>query len=308
MSDEFKGFLELTHTADSISELCGHELIRKSLEEKVQFSINNIETLSKKIRDKEQTEQQNCQDTNSVRSLKTNKSSICFSSSSRRSIMKTSKAAAAKVRLKFIEQEEKLKHELAILQCKREIDEAEAEVSAIQEIVDGDTGSQKISISDTSKQEIVQKFLDRETEEGNLKDQGEKVPSCDDKYVSCEKDTSPFREHLKRDLLLNSLTALDDRPETFISWKMKFKRLIEEIGANVTEELDHLTRWLGPTSKQQASNLQIANFHDEHEAKRKIWQRLEERYGAPELITESIRIRIEKFPKVRVEDCDKLFE
>lgn len=66
----------------------------------------------------------------------------------------------------------------------------------------------------------------------------------------------------------------------------------------VTEELDLLSRWLGSESKWQALRIQMSNSHNERIALKKIWERLDERFGAPEQVTESLRSRLDKFPKV----------
>ena len=83
---------------------------------------------------------------------------------------------------------------------------------------------------------------------------------------------------------------------------------MKELQVTPTEELDLLKRWLGPDSKRQAASIRVANSHDESLAVERIWQRLDERYGSPEQVLESINNRLYKFPKISVGQKDKLYE
>ena len=91
-------------------------------------------------------------------------------------------------------------------------------------------------------------------------------------------------------------------------WKASFQSIITELEATSSEQLDLLCRYLGNDSSKQAASLRAANFHDENGAVQKIWDRLDMRYGAPELLVSSIRERLDKFPKILPKDTDKLYE
>ena len=88
----------------------------------------------------------------------------------------------------------------------------------------------------------------------------------------------------------------------------KFPKYYTELEATSSEQLDLLCRYLGNDSSKQAASLRAANFHDENGAVQKIWDRLDMRYGAPELLVSSIRERLDKFPKILPKDTDKLYE
>ena len=69
-----------------------------------------------------------------------------------------------------------------------------------------------------------------------------------------------------------------------------------------------LCRWLGPKSSRQATSLRTANCHDESVAVKKIWERLDNRYGAPELMLLAVQDRLERFPRLTPKDNIKLYE
>jgi hypothetical protein len=75
-----------------------------------------------------------------------------------------------------------------------------------------------------------------------------------------------------------------------------------------TKELDLLTRWLGPESTRQVLSLRSSNWHDEMQGLVNIWERLDERYGCPELVEVSLIERLDQFPNLAGKDCKKLYE
>ncbi|CAC5372170.1 unnamed protein product [Mytilus coruscus] len=75
-----------------------------------------------------------------------------------------------------------------------------------------------------------------------------------------------------------------------------------------SEKLDLLNRYLGPQSKRHAASLRGANSHNENQAVVKIWQRLDERYGAPESIAAALKDSLDQFKKNNNTEYDKLYE
>ncbi|VDI37854.1 Hypothetical predicted protein [Mytilus galloprovincialis] len=105
------------------------------------------------------------------------------------------------------------------------------------------------------------------------------------------------------------MSQFDDKPEKYCSWKRSFQNIMKELDATSPEELDLLNKWLGPQSKNQASSLRVANVHDETRGlEKKIWERLDERYGAPESVAASLKERLDRFPKIKNNEYDKLYE
>ena len=54
---------------------------------------------------------------------------------------------------------------------------------------------------------------------------------------------------LKKDLLLHRFTAFDDSAQNYTVWKVGFVNILKELKVSPIEELDLLTKWLGPESK-----------------------------------------------------------
>ncbi|XP_021358095.1 uncharacterized protein LOC110453467 [Mizuhopecten yessoensis] len=113
---------------------------------------------------------------------------------------------------------------------------------------------------------------------------------------------------MKKDLILSRLSQFNDRSERYFVWKSSFMNISKELEVNPPEELDLLCRWLGPASSIQANSLRAANYSNEAEAVRKIWDRLNERYGAPELVVQAFHQRLENLPKLANKDCVKIYE
>ena len=113
---------------------------------------------------------------------------------------------------------------------------------------------------------------------------------------------------LKKDLLISRLTRFDDQPQTFIFWKAQFEEIMKELEATNTEELDLLTKWLGPTSSKYAASIRSSNVSNPAEALRKIWERLNERFGSPELLESMLMSKLSVFPKLTNRDNVKLYD
>ncbi|KAK3108867.1 hypothetical protein FSP39_017555 [Pinctada imbricata] len=114
---------------------------------------------------------------------------------------------------------------------------------------------------------------------------------------------------LKKDLVPQRMSKFDDDPSSYMVWKGTFRNVVAEVGANSFEQLDLLLRWLGPQSARQATSIRRANPNDANIALRKIWERLDERYGAPELIDATLRERLQNFPRITLpKDKQRLYE
>lgn len=53
---------------------------------------------------------------------------------------------------------------------------------------------------------------------------------------------------------------------------------------NPSEEMDLQVNWLGVQSRKFALGIKSANTHDPGKGLKRIWERLEERFGSPEMI------------------------
>ncbi|XP_061170421.1 uncharacterized protein LOC133179742 [Saccostrea echinata] len=103
---------------------------------------------------------------------------------------------------------------------------------------------------------------------------------------------------LKKDLLLTRLVNFNDRPESFASWKSSFQTVMRELGVNPNEEIDLLVKWLGPDSQKHALTLKMANISNPERGLHRIWNRLEERFGAAEMVESALKEKLNSFPRI----------
>ncbi|KAK2838870.1 hypothetical protein Q7C36_013684 [Tachysurus vachellii] len=113
---------------------------------------------------------------------------------------------------------------------------------------------------------------------------------------------------MKHELMSATLQTFDDDPQNYRSWKSSFLNVIKDLSLSPKEELDLLVKWLGPKSNQQAKRISAAQINDATEALNMIWQRLEDTYGAPEVIEHTLFQKVENFPKITARDASKLTE
>ncbi|XP_033979973.1 uncharacterized protein LOC117477426 [Trematomus bernacchii] len=104
------------------------------------------------------------------------------------------------------------------------------------------------------------------------------------------------------------LLQFDDKPENYWSWKASFISATKDLNLTAREELDLMTKWLGPDSMQQAKRIRAVHVLNPAAGVNMIWQRLEECYGAPEVIEDALLKKIEHFPKLTNKDNAKLRE
>lgn len=113
---------------------------------------------------------------------------------------------------------------------------------------------------------------------------------------------------LRKDLSLSRLSNFNDRPEAYHTWKSSFCDVMREMGVGPSEEMDLLVKWLGSDSKKHALSLRASNAHNPANGLKKIWERLDERFGSPEMIYTAILKKLNDFPKLGLKDYAKLYE
>jgi hypothetical protein len=67
-----------------------------------------------------------------------------------------------------------------------------------------------------------------------------------------------------------------------------------------------LVRYLGNESSRQASTIRKCNADNPMNELKLVWERLEERFGAPELVESSLRCQISIFTKIGNNDVKRL--
>ncbi|XP_052688921.1 uncharacterized protein LOC128167316 [Crassostrea angulata] len=113
---------------------------------------------------------------------------------------------------------------------------------------------------------------------------------------------------LRKDFLLTRFTNFDDRPENFNSWSSSFRSVILELGVTEFEEMDLLVKWLGPESSKFARTLRSANTHNPSLGVKRIWDRLNDKYGRPEMVEHALKQKLHSFPTLKNKDHAKLYD
>jgi hypothetical protein len=126
----------------------------------------------------------------------------------------------------------------------------------------------------------------------------------DNNSNSAHEELSKFL--LKKELLLNRLSVFNEEPGAFTAWKMSFKSVMNDFGTTPQEELDLLVKYLGPESARYARSMQISSAGNPKKGLELLWDRLEDRFGSPELIEAHLKAKITAFPEIN--DNRKLYE
>lgn len=113
---------------------------------------------------------------------------------------------------------------------------------------------------------------------------------------------------IKKDLLLSRIQNFDDPPENYSPWKVSFKSITEELSVTTFEEIDLLVKWLGPESSRFSQNSRSSNVNNPSVGLLRIWERLDERFGRPEMIESSIKSKLQKFCKIGNKNTCRYYE
>lgn len=65
-----------------------------------------------------------------------------------------------------------------------------------------------------------------------------------------------------------------------------------ELGVSPFEEMDLLIKWLGPQPSQFAKSIRAANAYDPPKGVSRIWERLYERYGRPQMVEHALKQKV----------------
>ncbi|KAK7921993.1 hypothetical protein WMY93_008895 [Mugilogobius chulae] len=113
---------------------------------------------------------------------------------------------------------------------------------------------------------------------------------------------------MRREMVSSGLLKFDDQPENYWIWKYSFQNAVQGLNLSPQEELDMLAKWLGPQSATQAQRIRAAYIANPTTGLHMVWQRLEECYGAPEIIEHALLKKIEDFPKISNRENQRLRE
>lgn len=113
---------------------------------------------------------------------------------------------------------------------------------------------------------------------------------------------------IRREMVSSGLTQFDDRPENYWAWKSSFQSITHDLNLTHREELDLLTKWLGPESSTHAKRIRSVHVTSPAKAVQVVWQRLEDCYGSPEVIEYALLKRLEDFPRITNKEPRQLRE
>ena len=113
---------------------------------------------------------------------------------------------------------------------------------------------------------------------------------------------------LKKDLLLTRLSVFSDRPENYMVWKNSFKNIMSELSVSSFEELDLLVKWLGPETSSQVLNIRAAHANNPTLGLKMAWERLDNKFGCPEMVDEALKKKLHNFPRLSNKDSGKLYD
>ncbi|XP_059804291.1 uncharacterized protein LOC132379933 [Hypanus sabinus] len=120
---------------------------------------------------------------------------------------------------------------------------------------------------------------------------------------------NPTLQYLaRRDLVTSGLYQFDDKPENYRAWYSTFTNVIDGVQLSATQRLDLMAKWLGKESRDQVRRIRSVYINKPELALSEAWERLWERYGAPDIIEVALYRRLENFPKVSAKDHFKLRE
>ncbi|XP_033726768.1 uncharacterized protein LOC117316337 [Pecten maximus] len=332
-------FLETTHTEHSLQqkELLANNVCANDNVIQEKFSILHAIIQDIKKNQPVLTDQLSVKSVGSRKSNSPRTASIASSTSS--ATKSRAKAEKLKAQLQYLQREAELKKQRAAIEVDLEVLSAEKEAAATEAEADALDGSYVLSNSQRGSvaslpteqsaartERYISDLLNNEVQDSKVKTlvdhdhtglnptaqtfvplyQPERsYPVVPPPPVTATEITKLL---LKKDLLFASLTPFNDMPETYQSWKYSFKSKMSELSVTALEEMDLLTKWAGPGSKEQVINMRSAYFSDPSQGIQEIWARLDERYGAPESIEASLKKKLELLPRLSNKDTKKLYE
>ncbi|CAG2256000.1 unnamed protein product [Mytilus edulis] len=344
-SDDYISFLTHTKTAEATSELEEHTKFREDFVYKVEGLIRSSIAETTEFQPKSTLKEPSVKSHKKTSKKSLSKASLRSSNSSVLRQKAKISAETARKKLEFAQEESDLltqkaeyeatciieKAKLAAkekgLSARKEAAVAMAELNAIEEdeteSESSDNGSEIVKIQLTKRyvedqNKILSKENDKEKYISKPSQLDPSVPSFKPSNLLTTKETKHVKQEdvnnnfamflMKKDLLSSRIHKFDDCPENYVSWKDTFKRVVHEIGATATEELDLLLQYTGVNSRKQVISIKVANAGYPTSALERAWNRLDSRYGSPEKVETALKMKLSSMPKISYKDKNKLYE
>ena len=168
---------------------------------------------------------------------------------------------------------------------------------------------------DTHRKEDIQNEIHTTNHRNSLCD---KTNECYyNPSINIKKEKSPVKFHnalqyephfamtqylLKKELLINRLTTFNGERQAYSLWCRTFKSVVKEFEIQPEEEIDLLLKYAGAQSKRFIESIRLSNDNDMQRGIALIWERLNERSDAPEMVESSVRDKIKFFPRLVEKD------
>ncbi|XP_073435740.1 uncharacterized protein [Dendrobates tinctorius] len=186
--------------------------------------------------------------------------------------------------------------------AEKEVAAAIAEAEALQEAADASTNFHNMSTGFEKEKDDVY-YADE------CKDYYGRPAPTNDNSMSRDQGMPDFLKfYARRELITKSLLKFDDRPEGYRAWRSSLKNAIRDLELSASEEVDLLIKWLGKDSAEHAKRIRDICINHPSRGRALIWERLDECFGSPEVIENTLFKRVEDFPKISNKGYQKLRE
>jgi hypothetical protein len=109
---------------------------------------------------------------------------------------------------------------------------------------------------------------------------------------------SLFEYFARKDLVVQGLVIFDERPENFRAWKLGFHNTINHAHMTPAEELDLLVKWTSSRAHEIVTKIRAVNVHNPAQGLCEAWERLDECYSRPEVVTKALLGKVKAFPRI----------
>ena len=116
---------------------------------------------------------------------------------------------------------------------------------------------------------------------------------------------------MRKELQIERLSVFNDDPLRYPVWKDSFRSTMIELESDPREELDLLSKYLGPSSKSYTESIRAAHYNNPERALCAIWERLDQRFNCPEQTVYALKSKINSFPslnEINQNNKSKLYE
>ncbi len=223
------------------------------------------------------------------------------------------KANAAKVKATFVQKEVEMIREKADLEARMlllnnemEVATAEAQVSSLERLIidhpDVNDECFSLPLPQDDVHVRTQKYVDThvhmDTHAHVTCSMSTPVNPYNFTSNSLHQATDLSQYFLRKELLLSRLTQFDDKAQSYAIWRVSFKSIMDELKVSPMAEMDMLVKWLGRESIQHATSIRASNVKDPAKGLARLWKRLDERFGCPELVEAALKEKLSLFPRL----------